>query len=142
MYDYMMPQRPAVVNRGQSDLFYRGKHNGGVERNIKQTKIRKKETLKNIEVCKNKLKSKKLEYKELLDIFNILYSTFKSFWNFQFFPMGLEFSLNNYGRQDLVLKYKKYMVDIREQSQYITVKLEDLIDIILKIIAKNKKLLE
>jgi hypothetical protein len=110
------------------------------ERIIKETKSTKKKTLKKIEVCENKLKNKKLEYKELLDLFNPLYSIFKGFWNFQFFPMGLEFSLNSIGKQDLVLKYKKYMVDIREQSQYITVKLEDLVDLVLKRIAKSKNL--
>lgn len=112
------------------------------ERIIKKTKSRKKKTLKNIEICENKLKKKKLEYKELLDIFNILYSTFKSFWNLQFFPMGLEFSLNSYGREDVALKYKKYMIDIREQSQYIVVRLEDLIDVVLKRMAKSKNLQE
>jgi len=112
------------------------------ERIIKKTKSTRKKTLKNIEVCENKLKNKKLEYKELLEIFNLLYSTFKGFWNFQFFPMGLEFSLNSVGKQDIVLKYKKYMVDIRQQSQYITVRLEDLIDIVLKRIAKSKNLSE
>jgi len=112
------------------------------ERIIKETKSRKKKTLKNIEICENKLKNKKLEYKELLNIFNILYSTFKSFWNLQFFPMGLEFSLNSYGRKNVVLKYKKYMIDIREQSQHTTVKIEDLIDITLKRMAKSKNLTE
>ncbi|MBU2545500.1 hypothetical protein KKC65_03580 [Patescibacteria group bacterium] len=110
------------------------------ERIIKETKSTRKKTLENIKVCENKLKNKKLEYKELLNIFNLLYATFKDFWNFQFFPMGLEFSLNGIGKQDVVLKYEKYMVDIREQSQYITVKLEDLIDIVLKRIAKSKNL--
>lgn len=112
------------------------------ERIIKETKSRKKKTLKNIEICENKLKNKKLEYEELLDIFNILYSTFKSFWNLQFFPMGLEFSLNSYGREDVVLKYKKYMMGIREQGQHIIVRLEDLIDIVLKRMAKSKNLQE
>jgi len=110
------------------------------KRIIKETKSVKKKALKNIEICKNRLKDKQLEYKELLDIFNLLYSTFKSFWNFQFFPMGLEFSLNSIGKQDMVLEYKKCMVDIREQSQYITIKLEDLIDIVLKRIAESKNL--
>lgn len=110
------------------------------ERIIKEIKPVRKKTLENIKVCENRLKNNKLEYKELLDIFNLLFSTFKAFWNFQFFPMGLEFSLNSVGKQDVVLKYKKYMVDIREQSQYITIKLEDLIDIVLKGIAKSKNL--
>jgi len=110
------------------------------ERIIKETESIREKTLENIEICENRLKNKELKYEELLDIFNFLYSTFKSFWNFQFFPMGLEFSLNNIGKQDVVLKYKRYMVDIREQSQYITVKLENLIDIVLKRIARTKNL--
>ncbi len=108
---------------------------------VRNTRIQKRGMLKNIKVCEENLKNK-LGFQELLEIFNLLYSTFKNFWNFQFFPMGLEFSLNSIGKYDAVLKYKKYMVDIREQSQYITVKLEDLIDVVLKRIAISKNLSE
>lgn len=111
------------------------------EKILEKMRIRKKEAKKAIDFCKKKLKSKKeLSLKELLKIFKMAYLSMKNFWSLQWSPMALEFSLNIINKGDLLQKYKKYFVGIREESQYITIYLEDLIDTILRKIARNKKI--
>jgi phosphohistidine swiveling domain-containing protein len=111
------------------------------EKILRRTKLAKEKALRDIKFCESKLKlGNKLTNKELLNIFKILYLTFKKFWNLQYLPMALESSLNSQGKEEIILRYKKYLVAIRKQTQYTTVKLEDLIDSTLKRVAKDKEL--
>lgn len=104
-------------------------------------RARKKEVEKSIVICEKKLKrSRQDDFKTLIECFEATHQSLKIFWSLQWSPLAIEFSLNTINRQDILQKYKKYFVGIREESQHTTVALEDLLDDILRMIARVKKL--
>ncbi len=106
---------------------------------FKSIKKRKNHITKTIQECENKLKQEKgLNTEKYIAMFQSVYGIFKSFWCLQWFPVNLEISLEAIKRPDLIKRYQKSLVGIREENQYLIIKLEALIDNLLQGLAKQK----